>query len=192
MVESNGNPNKAKAAATARQRRHHPARKELRVHLKARVLEMRLHMTHRQIAAALNISPTHSCNLCNEAMEDSLVMSDSLANRIRAEQLAKLEEIEARLMSRLLDKNLRVKETKADGSTMELADFEALIKLTGAVVKLQDHVAKLVGCYAPEKVQQSNQRVLNAEVLGQWLYERNCRGTVVGESERESSGEEPR
>lgn len=142
---------------------------------------MRLHMTHRQIAAALKISATHSCNLCNEALAENLEITDELAKRIRAEQLAKLEEIEARLMTRLLDTKLRVVDVKPDGSLMELADFEALIKLSGAVVKVQEHVARLVGCYAPEKGPQNNPRILNAEVLAKFIRERKASKAVDGE-----------
>ena len=80
-----------------------------------------------------------------------------MATRMRHQQLVRLEKVEVRLLGLLLDPRLKVRKNEAGESVMELADFEALNRLSNCLVKNYERQAKLAGADAPVKVEQAAQ-----------------------------------
>lgn len=75
----------------------------------------------------------------------------AMLERRRGEQRLQIDLGLGRVIGLLTKVDLRIREARESG-TMELEDFEAVSKLTTALVKLQERASKLDGLDAPEKL----------------------------------------
>lgn len=134
-------------------RRRNPAARDIRAVNKVEVVRLRLEgNSYRNICEKLDLSLGAAHELCTEALTEVQGEGRELAKRLRAEQLQQLDEVGGRLLRLVLKKDLRVAETKPEGSVFELAEFETLTRLTGALGKVWERQAKLMGLDAPAKV----------------------------------------
>jgi hypothetical protein len=134
-------------------RRRSPAARDIRAVNKVEVVRLRLEgNSYRAIGEKLDLSLGAVHELCTEALTELQGEGRELAKRLRAEQLQQLDEVGGRLLRLVLKKDLRVTETKPDGSVLELAEFETLTRLTGSLGKVWERQAKLMGLDAPAKV----------------------------------------
>lgn len=112
-----------------------------------------------------SVSVGYTCELLHEAMAEAGSVTCERGERLRNEQLEILDEAQGRCVRLLLADGLRIVDEKPDGAVMEMAEFEKVQKLTMAVVKTSERIAKLAGLDAPEKVEQVGGGISEAELV---------------------------
>lgn len=135
---------------------------------KKMTFELRLTgMTFEEIGKRLKppLSKPGVIALYKQALGEYLGESKEMAEAVREKQMVKLSLTEDRLFVMIQAKGLRVREVTENGDVVELADFEALQKLNAALVKNYEQQAKLVGAYAPAKVEVAGAKPLTEEEL---------------------------
>lgn len=113
-------------------------------------------LSFAEIGRKVGLTQTPVRELYYGALEAERGETALLAERERAEQLHKTKKVETRLLGLLLNEKLKVNATKPDGQVMELADFEALNKLSVTLMKVLDRRAKLTGADMPDQVEEVN------------------------------------
>jgi hypothetical protein len=151
------------------------AQPHIRAGHKVMVLKMRVEegLEFRVIAERIKMSIGYAHGCFDEAMREMQSEGTELARRAKAEMTVRLDRMSRRLYVRLMDSELRVVDTSnGERGPMELADFEALTKLTAASVRVMERLAKLLGLDAAEKLELEGKAAMSFERIATMQRER--------------------
>jgi len=178
------NPAKVAAGSKGGKMRQAPNRETIQAQRKKHIMKLRLAgKSFAEIATKMGLDRATCWRLHDETVEDSLGETRGMARRMRHKLLLRLEMVEVRLLALLLDPRLKVRKTTAEGSVMELPDFEVLNKLNAALVKNYERQAKLAGADALVQVEQPDPR----EFLNRYTLAAMIKKEEKGANERDES-----